>query len=51
MEKNSIPSIVISGTGVFTPPHTITNEELVHAYNAYADGYNDLHSEEIAEEI
>lgn len=27
--------IVISGTGVFTPPHTITNEELVASFNAY----------------
>lgn len=33
-------SIVISGTGVFTPPHSITNEELVSAYNTYADAYN-----------
>ena len=32
--------IVISGTGVFTPPHSITNEELVEAYNSYVDVFN-----------
>ncbi len=31
---------VISGSGVFTPEQTITNEELVVAFNAYADLYN-----------
>jgi beta-ketodecanoyl-[acyl-carrier-protein] synthase len=39
---------VISGTGVFTPPHVITNEELVAAFNGYADRYNQLHYEAIA---
>lgn len=37
-------SIVISGTGVFTPPHVISNEELVAAFNTYVDGYNQSHS-------
>ncbi|MDE9450288.1 beta-ketoacyl-ACP synthase III [Aliiroseovarius sp. Z3] len=31
---------VISGTGVFTPTQTITNAELVAAFNAYADKQN-----------
>ncbi len=48
MEKQSMANIVISGTGVFTPPHIITNEELVTAYNAYADAYNMTNSETIA---
>ena len=30
----------ITGTGVFTPEHTITNDELVVAFNAYADLFN-----------
>ena len=30
----------ITGTGVFTPPHVITNDELVTAYNGYADRFN-----------
>jgi len=33
-------SIVISGAGVWNPPHTITNEELVDSYNAYAEKFN-----------
>ncbi len=32
--------IVISGTGVFTPEQSITNQELVKAYNSYAENYN-----------
>ena len=32
--------IVISGTGVFTPEESITNKELVNAYNSYAETYN-----------
>lgn len=31
---------VISGTGVFTPEEIITNDELVVAFNAYADRFN-----------
>ena len=33
-------NIVISGTGVYTPPEYITNEELVASYNSYAEEYN-----------
>ncbi len=32
--------ILISGTGVYTPPHSISNEELVASYNAYVDKFN-----------
>ena len=32
--------IVISGTGVYTPEQSITNQELVKAYNSYAENYN-----------
>ncbi len=32
--------VVISGTGVFTPEETITNEELVEAFNAYVAKFN-----------
>ncbi|MCR8826175.1 beta-ketoacyl-ACP synthase III [Pseudosulfitobacter koreensis] len=38
----------ITGTGVFTPSETITNAELVKAFNAYADLYNTEHADEIA---
>ncbi|MEL6751511.1 MAG: beta-ketoacyl-ACP synthase III [Pseudomonadota bacterium] len=40
--------VVISGTGVFTPEETITNAELVEAFNAYADKQNAEHAVEIA---
>ncbi len=39
--------IVISGTGVFTPPFSISNEELVHSFNTYVRNYNKEHEEEI----
>ncbi len=32
--------VAITGTGVFTPEQVITNDELVKAFNAYADKYN-----------
>jgi beta-ketodecanoyl-[acyl-carrier-protein] synthase len=40
--------VVISGTGLFRPPHVITNAELVASYNAYAELQNQLHAAEIA---
>ena len=40
--------VVISGSGVFTPPEVITNEELVAAFNAFADKHNALHADTIA---
>ena len=45
MEKNM--SIVISGTGLYTPPNKISNDELVAALNQYVDEYNDKHQAEI----
>jgi beta-ketodecanoyl-[acyl-carrier-protein] synthase len=35
--------VVISGTGLWTPEHIITNEELVASYNAWTDKYNTEH--------
>ena len=32
--------MVISGTGLWKPPECVTNEELVTAYNAYANRFN-----------
>ncbi len=40
--------IVISGTGLWTPPHSITNEELVDSYNKHVDLYNSENAELIA---
>jgi beta-ketodecanoyl-[acyl-carrier-protein] synthase len=39
--------IVISGTGVFTPEESISNKELVMAYNAYAENYNSTNKDDI----
>lgn len=38
----------ITGAGVFTPDEVITNDELVAAFNAYADRQNARHAEAIA---
>lgn len=40
--------VVISGSGLWTPEHSISNEELVASYNAYADQFNLRHAEQIA---
>lgn len=40
--------VVISGTGVFTPDNVITNDELVVAFNAYAEKFNADNASEIA---
>ncbi len=39
--------VVISGTGLFTPPNIITNEELVEVHNAYADKFNSENAQAI----
>ncbi len=38
--KHNGAPVVISGTGLWTPPHVITNDELVASYNAYAEKFN-----------
>ena len=40
--------VVISGTGLYQPPHVITNAELVASYNAYAELQNARHAVAIA---
>jgi beta-ketodecanoyl-[acyl-carrier-protein] synthase len=40
--------VVISGTGLFTPPYSISNDELVAAFNAYAGQFNAEHAAAIA---
>ena len=39
--------IYIAGTGLFTPNESISNEELVKSYNAYADLFNQQNKEAI----
>ena len=38
----------ISATGLFTPPHSISNAELVDAFNAYVAAFNAGHADAIA---
>ena len=40
--------VVISGTGLYNPPHIITNAELVESFNAYVALHNERHAEAIA---
>jgi beta-ketodecanoyl-[acyl-carrier-protein] synthase len=40
--------VAISSTGLFTPPHTITNAELVASFNQYVALENAQHAAEIA---
>ncbi len=40
---------VIASTGLFTPPHTVSNAELVVAFNAYVAEFNQENSQAIAE--
>ncbi|MBF7141489.1 MULTISPECIES: beta-ketoacyl-ACP synthase III [Pseudomonas] len=40
-------NVVISGTGLFTPPHSITNEELVASFNTWVHQHNAAHAEVI----
>ena len=40
-------SIVISGTGLFTPPEKISNDELVTCFNHYVDKFNSENEQSI----
>ncbi|MEM9256163.1 MAG: beta-ketoacyl-ACP synthase III [Pseudomonadota bacterium] len=40
--------IVISGTGLFTPPYSISNDELVCSFNDYVALFNEEHAKAIA---
>jgi beta-ketodecanoyl-[acyl-carrier-protein] synthase len=40
-------SAVISGVGLWTPLHSISNEELVASYNAWAEQFNIDHAQQI----
>ena len=40
--------VVISGAGLFTPPESVSNHELVESFNAWVDHYNAEHADAIA---
>lgn len=41
-------NVVISGSGLFTPTQSISNDELVLSYNQYVDNFNTEHAAAIA---
>jgi len=43
-----VHKVVISGTGLYTPPFSISNDELVESFNSYVRSYNDQHADAIA---
>jgi beta-ketodecanoyl-[acyl-carrier-protein] synthase len=43
-----MPEVYLTGTGLYTPPHSISNEELVESFNRYVNLHNEHHAEEIA---
>jgi beta-ketodecanoyl-[acyl-carrier-protein] synthase len=42
-------AVVISGTGLYTPTQSISNDELVNCFNQYVEKFNFTHSQEINE--
>ena len=38
----------ITGTGLYIPPYSISNEELVESFNQYVENYNEQHADDIA---
>lgn len=46
--ERALRKAVIASTGLFTPPHAISNAELVAAFNAYVAEFNQENSQAIA---
>nr|WP_279577252.1 beta-ketoacyl-ACP synthase III [Pseudomonas sp. LA21] len=44
----TVHKVVISGTGLYTPPFSISNDELVESFNSYVRIHNEEHAEAIA---
>lgn len=44
-------TVVISATGLYTPPETISNAELVASFNTYVERYNAEHAADIAAKV
>jgi len=42
------PRVVITGSGLYTPAASISNDELVASFNHWADGWNAAHADAIA---
>lgn len=46
---SSNTAIAVSGTGLFTPSQSISNEELVASFNEYVSQHNEAHAQAIAD--
>lgn len=44
---SQFPNVVISGSGLWNPPYTVSNEELVKVLNAHADRFNEENATQI----
>ena len=44
-------NVLISGSGLFTPTDTVTNEELVASFNQYVDLFNQQYAAEIEDDL
>ena len=47
--SSHLTSVIISGSGVWNPPHVVTNEELVEVLNANANRFNERNAQAIAD--
>ena len=45
--RNTMHRVAISRTGLYIPPETISNAELVNAFNQYAQQENATHAADI----
>ncbi len=48
MSQPPAADVRITATGLYTPPHSISNDELVAAFNAYVEVFNKKNAPEIA---
>ncbi|MEO8113567.1 MAG: beta-ketoacyl-ACP synthase III [Phenylobacterium sp.] len=46
--RRPLPDAVIAATGLYTPPHSLSNAELVATFNAYVERFNAQHAKAIA---
>jgi beta-ketodecanoyl-[acyl-carrier-protein] synthase len=49
LAEGKMKTAVISATGLWTPPESISNEELVASYNAWADNWNVAYATDISD--
>jgi beta-ketodecanoyl-[acyl-carrier-protein] synthase len=47
-QETLVPQPVIAATGIYVPPNSLSNEELVAAFNAYVNAFNAENRAEIA---